>query len=112
MHVSVVKMSTVLEDCTTENRRSFAHFLWAKGLHAKDIHEEMLSVYGGKCLSRKAVHNWVENFSQGRSKVAEDDSQAQTWLRQQTKDFHAAGFDALVKRWDKRINIGGGYVDK
>jgi hypothetical protein len=27
-------------------------------------------------------------------------------------DFHAAGFDALVKRWDKCINVGGGYVEK
>jgi hypothetical protein len=26
---------------------------------------------GGKCLLRKAVHNWVEKFSQGRSKVAD-----------------------------------------
>jgi transposase len=25
-----------------------------------------------KCLSRKAVHNWVEKFSHGRSKVADD----------------------------------------
>jgi hypothetical protein len=32
----------------------------------------MFSVYGGKCLSRKAVHNWVEKFSEGRSKVADD----------------------------------------
>jgi hypothetical protein len=28
------------------------------------------------------------------------------------KDFYAAGFDALVKRWDKCINGGGGYVEK
>jgi hypothetical protein len=34
------------------------------------------------------------------------------WLRQQSKDFYAAGFDGLVKRWDKRINVGGGYVEK
>jgi hypothetical protein len=32
----------------------------------------MFSVYGGKCLSRKAVHKWIEKFSQGRSKVADD----------------------------------------
>jgi hypothetical protein len=44
--------------------------LWAKGLNGKDIHKEMFPVYGGKCLSRKAVHNWVEKFAQGRSKVA------------------------------------------
>jgi hypothetical protein len=34
------------------------------------------------------------------------------WLRQQPKDFYAAGLDALVKRWDKFINVGGGYVEK
>jgi hypothetical protein len=33
-------------------------------------------------------------------------------LRQQSKDFYAAGFDALVKRWDKFMNVGGGYVEK
>jgi hypothetical protein len=33
-------------------------------------------------------------------------------LKQQSKDFCAAGFEALVKRWDKFINAGGGYVKK
>jgi hypothetical protein len=47
-------------------------FLWEKGLYAKDIHEGMFPVYGGKCLSCKAVHNWAEKFSKGRSKVADD----------------------------------------
>jgi hypothetical protein len=27
-------------------------------------------------------------------------------------DFYAVGFDALVKRWDKCINVGAGYVEK
>jgi hypothetical protein len=31
-------------------------------------------------------------------------------LRQQSKDFCAVGFGALVKLWDKCINVGGGYV--
>jgi hypothetical protein len=69
-------------------------------------------VYGGKCLLRKAVHNWVEKFSQGRSKVADDETEVRTWLKQQSKDFHAAGLDALVKRWDKCISVGGRYVEK
>jgi hypothetical protein len=34
--------------------------------------KELFLVYYVKCLSRKAVHNWVEKFSQGRSKVADD----------------------------------------
>jgi hypothetical protein len=42
-------------------RTAFSYaLLRAKGLNAKDIHKEMFPVYGGKCLSRKAVHNWVE----------------------------------------------------
>jgi hypothetical protein len=45
------------------------HFLWARGLNAKDIHKELFPVYGQKC---KAVHNWVEKFSQGLLKVADD----------------------------------------
>jgi hypothetical protein len=56
---SVVKMATVLE-CTTEEQRSVVLFLWAKGLNANDIHKEMFPVYGGKCLSPKAVHIWAE----------------------------------------------------
>jgi hypothetical protein len=56
-------MATVLEDCTTEEQRSVVRFLWAKGLNAKDILKAVFPVYGGKCLSRKAVHNWVTNVS-------------------------------------------------
>jgi hypothetical protein len=47
--------------------------LEAKGPYGKDIHKETFPVYAGKCLPHKAVHNWVEKFSQGRSKVADDD---------------------------------------
>jgi transposase len=65
-------MVTVLEACTTEEQRSVMRFfLWALGLNAKDIHKEKLPVYVQKCLPRKAVHNWVEKFSQGISKVAD-----------------------------------------
>ncbi|GBN01839.1 hypothetical protein AVEN_232643-1, partial [Araneus ventricosus] len=32
------------------------------------------------------------------------------WLRQQPKELHAAGIGALIKRWDRCINIGGGYL--
>jgi hypothetical protein len=63
--VLVVKMATVLA-YTTEEQRSFVRFLWTKALNKKDIHKEIFSVYGGKCLSRKAFHNWVMKFSQRR----------------------------------------------
>jgi hypothetical protein len=38
-------------------------------------------------------------------------NQVRKWLRQQSKYFCAAGFDALIKQWDKCINVGG-YVEK
>jgi hypothetical protein len=44
----------------------------AKGRKANDIHKEMFPVYSGKCLLCKAVHNWVEKFSQERSKITDD----------------------------------------
>jgi hypothetical protein len=34
----------------------------------------------------------------------EVETEVRKWLRQQLKDFYAAGFDALVKRRDKCIN--------
>jgi hypothetical protein len=56
-------MATVLEECNIEEQHLLCFFfLWAKGLNAKDVHKEMFPVYDGKCLSRKAVHNWVANF--------------------------------------------------
>jgi hypothetical protein len=39
-------------------------------------------------------------------------NQTRKWLRQVSKLFYAVGFDALVKRWDKCINVAGGYVEK
>jgi hypothetical protein len=46
-------------------------FVCEKLINAKDIHKEIFPVYGGKCLLRKAFHNWIEKLSQGRSKVAD-----------------------------------------
>jgi hypothetical protein len=57
----------------------------------------------------------VKRFSLG-GKYFLDEEEVETdmrkWLRQQSNDSYAAGFDALVKRWDKFINFGGGYVEK
>jgi hypothetical protein len=35
-----------------------------------------------------------------------------TWFRQQPKEFYAAGFRGLLKRWDKCLNVQGDYVEK
>jgi hypothetical protein len=60
-------------------------FLWANGISVKDIHKEMFAVYGGKCLSRKVLHNWVEKFSQDIRQSHMMPHQVRKWLRQQSK---------------------------
>jgi hypothetical protein len=52
---------TMLELCTTEEQRYVVPYLWAQGLTAKYIHNEMFPVYGGKCLSLKDLQNCIEN---------------------------------------------------
>jgi hypothetical protein len=64
-----------------------------------------IPVYGGKYLSREAFHNWVEIFPEGRSKAAD-------YARPDAEVAETTGFDTMVKRWDKCISVGGGYVEK
>ncbi|GBO44692.1 hypothetical protein AVEN_109895-1, partial [Araneus ventricosus] len=50
----------------------------------------------------------------GKHFADDDDVQHEIllWMRQQPKEFYAAGIGALIKRRDKCINIGGDYVEK
>jgi hypothetical protein len=86
--------------------------LWAKLLNANDIHKEIFPVYGGECLSRRAVHKWNKKRSKGFADDEKVETEVRKWLRQQSKDVYAAGFDSLVQQGDKCINVGGGYVEK
>jgi hypothetical protein len=40
------------------------------------------------------------------------ESKVTAWFRQQPKEFYAATFQGLVKRWDKWFNVQGDYVEK
>jgi hypothetical protein len=63
-------------------------------------------------LSSIAVQNLAEKFPQGLYKVADDAQSGAEVAETTVKNFYSAGFDALVKRWDKCINAGGRYVEK
>jgi hypothetical protein len=77
----------MLEECTTKEQRSVVRSLWGKGLDAKDIHKEIFPIYGGKCLSHKAVHKGVHKH--GKHFVDEDgETKVHKWLRQQSKDLY------------------------
>jgi hypothetical protein len=81
-------MTTALKGCTstTEDHRSVVRFSWAEALNAKDIHKEMSPVYCGKCLSRKAVHIWVEKRGIRSADNELDETEVRKWLSQQSKD--------------------------
>ncbi|GBN52842.1 hypothetical protein AVEN_129504-1 [Araneus ventricosus] len=49
-------MAIVPVECRLEEQRRVVRFLCAKGLSAKDIHKEMLSVYSENCFYRQAVY--------------------------------------------------------
>ena len=65
-------MAAPLSTCTKIEQRGVVRFLWAKNMEAKDIHKEMLPMYGEHCLSRQAVHNWVQKFSEGRTSIEDE----------------------------------------
>ena len=48
-------MVVPLNTCTLIEQRGVVRFLWAKDMAAKDIHTEMLPMYGEHCLSRQAT---------------------------------------------------------
>jgi hypothetical protein len=57
----------------------------------------------------------VKRFHIGGKRFADEEEvekKVWKWLRQQSNDFYAAGFDAPVKRWNKCINGGEGHVEK
>ena len=65
-------MAAPLSTCTKIEHRGVVRFLWAKNMEAKDIRKEMLPMYGEHCLSRQAVHNWVQKFSEGRTSIEDE----------------------------------------
>jgi hypothetical protein len=92
-------MATVLEEYTTEEQR-FVRFCGQKYPNAKDIHKEIFPIYDGKFLWLKGFLNWVANVPLMTKKLKR---KLRKWLRQQSKDFYAAGFEAQVCQFWWRI---------
>jgi hypothetical protein len=67
-------MATVIEECTNEEQRSVARFLWTKGRNAKDIHKEMFPVYSGGSVYRgKLFTTGSKNYHLGGKRFAHDE---------------------------------------
>ena len=78
-------MAATLSTCTKLEQRGVVRFLWTKNMEAKDIHKEMLPMYGEHCLSRQAVHSWVQKFSEGQTSMEDEHRVGRITFRQQPK---------------------------
>ena len=87
-------MAAPLNACTEIEQRGVVRFLWEKDMAVKDIHKEMLPMFGEHCLSLQ------NNVFRGE-RLPDDDAVERAVcasFRQQPKEFYAAGFQGLVKR--------------
>jgi hypothetical protein len=110
--VSVVKMATMLEQYTTEEQCPVVRFCGQKdSMQRIFIKKCFLFTVGSVCCVKRFTTGLRNSLKEVQNSQMMPD-QVQNWLRQQPKDFYAVGFDALVKRWDKCINAGEGYVKK
>jgi hypothetical protein len=113
--VSVVKMVTVHEECTIEEKHSVVLFFCGQKDSVQRIFiKKCFQFTVGNVCHVKQFTVGLRNCHFGGRRLADDEveMEVQKWLKQQSKDFYAVGFDTLVKRQDKCINVGGGYVEK
>jgi hypothetical protein len=82
----------MLKECTAEEQCFFCTFCGQKNLMQRVLIKKcFLFTTGSVCR--------VKRFTSKRFAVDEEvETEVRKWLRQQSKDFYAAGFDALVKR--------------
>jgi hypothetical protein len=74
--------------------------LWAKGLNSKDINKKYFLFTAGSVCRVKRFTAGSRNCHLDGKRFADDEeveTEVWKWLRQQSKDLYAAGFDALAK---------------
>jgi hypothetical protein len=100
-------MVTMTEECTTEEQSFVMRFCGPKdSMQRIFIKKYFLFTVGSVCRVKWFTAGWQASHDE------QVESEMRKWLRQQSEDFYTSGFDALVKRWNKYISVGGGYVEK
>jgi len=92
-------MAAPLNTRNTTEECGAVRFLWAKVMAAKDIHKEMLP------SSPLKQHLSGEHFPDDNAV----ERVVRAWFRQQPQEFYGTGFQGLMKRWDKCLNLFGYY---
>jgi hypothetical protein len=68
----------------------------------------------GSVCSVKLFTTVSRNCDLGGKRFADEEveTEVRKWLREQSKYFCAAGFDALIKQLEKCNYVDGGYIEK
>jgi hypothetical protein len=86
--VSVVKMATVLEECTAEKECPVVRFCGQKdSMQRMFIKKCFLFMVGSVCCIKQFKTEWINSLKDVRKSQMMPD-QVQKWLRQQSKDFY------------------------
>ena len=82
-------------------QRAVIEFLTAEKVRPIEIHRRMQAVYGGQCVDVSTVRLWVRRFKDGKLGQAD-----------LSYNFFKDGFQKLVQRWRKFIEVHGDFVEK
>lgn len=102
MHRLQVVMSHVLSPPPKLEYRAVIKFFTKKGLNARNIHQELLSVYGGSSPSYATVANWHRKFGCGQESLEDDPREGRPSTALSPENI--AAVEALILT-DRRIKI-------
>jgi hypothetical protein len=95
---------------TTEEQHSVVRFCGQKdSIQRIFINKCFLFTVGSVCRLKRFTTGSRNSFKDVQKSQMMPDL-ARKWLKPQSEDLYSSGFDELVKRWDKCISVGGGYV--
>ena len=89
-------------------QNAFIEFLTAERVPPIEIHRRMQAVYGDQCVDVSTVRRWVRRFSCEE----EVKSVVRKWFQKQNTIFLKDGFQKLVHRWRKCIEVRGDFIEK
>lgn len=65
-------MGAPLSDCAIEEQPAVVRFLWAEEVKLVEIYHGILAQNGAPSMNQRKVHDWVERFKEGRTRVTEE----------------------------------------
>jgi len=95
-------MAVCLLSWTPEEVRSVIRFLDARGLGPSEIHRQLVEVYGENVMSKKQVYFWCNQFSAGRTSIADEPRSGRPSTSK--TDENVQHIDDLIRQ-DRRVKI-------